>query len=113
MSTTDFGPVATTHYNPAFRETAVHNGVSTVQISGALPIAAAKTLKELCNNPAATRSVQGRTGTLMWIESPYAALSDNVGYYLVESFDYEPYRFDSGAIGADFSMTAAYLGDMA
>lgn len=113
MSTTDFGPVATVHYNPAFNETAVHNGVSTVQISGAVPIAAAKTLKALCNNPAETRTVRGRTGTLMWIDSPYAALSDNVGYYIVDSFDYEPYRFDSGAVGANFSMTAAFVGALA
>lgn len=113
MSLTDFGPVETYHYNPSFSETVSADGISTVQISGAMPIEDAKTLKELCNNKDDRATVGGRTGTPMWIDSPYAALNGNRGDYIVESFTYEPYRFDSGAIAANFSMTAAYLGDMA
>jgi len=113
MSLTDFGPVAAIHYNPSFSESSDARGISTVQIGGDLPIAAAKTLKELCNNRDDRTTVGGRSGVLMWIASPYFALDGNVGYYIVESFDYTPYKYDNGTIGAGFQMSAAYLGDMA
>ena len=113
MSVTDFGPVAAIHYNPTYQQTATVDGISAVQIGGSLPLAAAQTLFELVNNKDDRTTIGGRTGVLEWVTSPYPVIAPFNGYYLFQSFDFVPYKFSDGTIAADFTLTAAYLGDMA
>ncbi len=113
MSVTDFGPIAAIHYNPTYQQTAAVNGISDVQIGGSLPLLKAQELFELVNNEDNRTTVAGRTGVLEFITSPYPVISPFNGYYLFESFDFVPYKFSTGTIAAHFTLTAAYLGDLA
>ena len=112
MSTTDFGPVATTWYNPEFSETGDARGFSIVQLGGHMPVPAAKTLKELSLNRDDRTTKQGVTGILMWITCPYPVMDANQGYYILTSFNWTPYKFSADTIAAAFSLVAAYFGDM-
>lgn len=113
MSMTDFGPVEALHYNPSYTQRAIVDGISDVQIGGALPLAEAQTLWELVNNKDNRTTIGGRTGVLEWIESPYPVIAPFNGWYLLQAMDFTPYKFSNGTIAADFTLSCAYLGDMA
>lgn len=112
MSLTDFGPVSTTYYNPNYSHgSGQGKGISTVQISGSMPVAAAQTLLELVNNPDGRTTKGGHTGHLETITCPYPVISPFNGLYLLVRFDFVPYKFSNGTIAADFTLDAVYLGD--
>ena len=113
MSVTDFGPIAAIHYNPSYSQSAAVRGISSVQIGGHLPLAAAQSLFELVNNSDDRVTIQGHTGVLEFITSPYPVIAPFNGYYVLESFEFVPYKFSNGTIAADFTLTCAYLGDVA
>ena len=114
MSLTDFGPVETTYYNPKYAHgSSLGKGVGLVQISGAMPLAAAQTLLELVNNPVGRTTIGGHTGHLETITCPYPVISPFNGLYLFVHFDYVPYKFSDGTIAADFALDCVYLGDQA
>lgn len=115
MSLTDFGPVETYWYNPGdgYDQTATVDGISSVTISGAMPLAAAQTLFELVNNKDNRTTVQGRTGVLETFTCPYPVVAPFNGQYIFHSFVFKPYKFSDGTIAANFTLQASYLGDMA
>lgn len=111
MSTTDFGPVETTYYNPVYRHgSGQGKGASEVQITGSMPLAAAQTLLEFTNNPVGRTTTHGHTGHLDVITCPYPVISPFNGPYLFVHFDYVPYKFDADTIAADFVLDCVYLG---
>jgi hypothetical protein len=115
VSLTEFGPVETYWYNPqdGYQQTATVDGVSSVTISGAMPLAAAQTLFELVNSRDNRSTTQGRTGVLETFTCPYPVVAPFNGEYVFESFVFSPYKFSDGTIAANFTLTAAYLGDVA
>lgn len=114
MSLTDFGPVRTTYYNPGYSQgSGQGKGISAVQITGAMPLAAAQTLLELVNNRDGRITKGGHTGHLETITCPYPVIAPFNGLYLFIHFDFLPYRFDANTIAADFTLDCAYLGDQA
>jgi hypothetical protein len=113
MSTTDFGPVSTTHYNPTYSQAATADGISDVQIGGSMPRAGAEALFELVNNRAVRITVRGRTGVLEYITSSYPVIAAFNGYYLLHSFTFDPYKFDTTTLAVDFTLHASFLGGLA
>ena len=111
-ATTDFGPIAAVHYNPTYSQTAAVDGISDVQIGGALPLWAAQTLFEFVNNRDNRTTIGGRTGVLDVITSPYPVIAPFNGDYLFHTFDFVPYKFSDGTLAADFTLNCSYLGDL-
>jgi len=107
---TDFGPVATIHYNPTYQQTATVEGISLVRLGGSMALAAAQALFTLVNNLGNRTTRDGHTGVLATITSPYAVIAPFNGLYIMKSFDFVPYQFNAGTIAADFALAAAYLG---
>lgn len=112
------GPVAVDYRRPSLKWTSnpSNKGVRECSISGLIPLDAVHELSELVASPAEFRTIGGYTGVLEWMEFDGDVLLTFTGYYLISSFDVNIERelMFGGPTGLTaFSMSAAYLGDMA
>lgn len=102
--------------NLKWSSTPTSRGIRSCSISGLVELSKAHQLSELVANPLLARTIAGFTGVLEWVVFDGDVLLPFTGYYLLQTFDINVERelmFGglSGPIG--FSLTAAYLGDLA
>lgn len=105
---------------PSFRltSTPTTHGIRPCSLSGLFDLPAIQTLDEMCSNPARQETVGGFTGVKEWLIFTGDVLEMYTGYYVIVSFDPDYQReFFFGTVGTSafmpFSMSAAYLGDVA
>lgn len=116
MGLISIGPVSISHGNPDFGTSATptNHGAESVSISGSCSWAASSTLRELVNNPDNQTTIGGHTGVLEWLEFDDDLLGDLTGYYLLENFSRSAdHKASLTTTDVPFTLTAAYLGDMA
>lgn len=116
MALVAIGPVAISHGDPAFSSSgsAAGHGVRSRTIGGSCSWAAWHTLDELVANEAARTTVRGHTGVVEWLEFDDALLGNWTGYYVLEQWGGSASQKDSlTTTDAPFTLTAAYLGDVA
>lgn len=97
--------------NLKFTSAPTTHGIRGCSISGLVEDSAADTLSELVNNPIQV-TIGGFTGVQEWVIFS-GTLAGKTGYYLLENFDEETEHsmMFSGFTG--FSLSGAYLGDLA
>lgn len=116
MALVAIGPVAISHGDPAFSSSAspTGHGIESLSIGGSCSWAASDTLRELVKNPADLRIVAGHEGVLAWLVFDDDLLGAITGYYLLEGFSRDAdHRSSLTTTDVSFSLTAAYLGDLA
>lgn len=116
MALTAIGPVTINHGDPSFSYSGgpTGHGIRTGSISGSASWAAVNTLSELVANPDAQTTIGGRTGVLEWLEFSDSLMGSKTGYYLLEDFTQDAdHRASLTATDVGFTLSAAYLGDMA
>ncbi len=116
MGLVAIGPVAISHGDPKFATSGgpTNHGIESVTIAGSCAWADVHTLRELVNNPSAQTTIGGRTGVLEWLEYDDDLLEPLTGYYLLGRFSLDAGQRDSLTdTDAPFTLSAAYLGDMA
>lgn len=109
------GPVEVEFRNPSLRWTSTPNthGIRTCSIGGTVEMADGHTLAELINNPAARITKGGFTGVLEYLVFDGDAVGPLQGYYLLQSFDLDIDRQYVYGGRVAFTMTAAFLGEVA
>ncbi len=116
MGLVAIGPVAISHGDPAFATSAspIDHGIESLSIGGSCSWAAAHTLRELVKNQDNRTTSAGHTGILEWLEFDDALLDPLTGYYILEGFSIDAdQRSSLTTTDVPFTLTAAYLGDMA
>lgn len=116
MALVAIGPAEISHGDPAFTSTAnpTGHGIRSRTIGGSCSWDAWHTLDELVANRAAQTTVAGHTGVLEWLEFDDDLLEPFTGYYLLEQWNGTAAQKDSlSADDVPFSLTAAFLGDLA
>ncbi len=88
------------------------HGIRGCRIGGLVEDAAADTLSELVNNPSAQVTVGGFTGVQEYLIFT-GTLAGKTGYYLLENFDESTEHSLMFTGFTAFSLTGAYLGDLA
>ncbi len=107
------GAVAVDYRRPSvkFSGGPTTHGIRACSIDGLVEDAAADTLSELVNNPAAQVSVGGFTGVQEYLTFT-GTLAGKTGYYILENFDETTEHSMMFTGFTAFSLTGAYLGDL-
>ncbi len=116
MALTAIGPVTVSHGDPSFvaNSAPTTHGIDDVTIAGSCSWTAEKQLREMVRNPDNRTTVGGRTGVLEWLAFDDTLLDDWTGYYLLETFNVTAGHTASlASTDVPFTLTAAYLGDLA
>lgn len=116
MALTSIGTVTLTQYEPSLSWTSepTRHGIRRCTISGRCDWTDADELSELVANPARQQTIGGFTGVLEFVTFSDSLLSPKTGYYLLESFEQSAsHEHSVGTAPVPFSISAAYLGDLA
>lgn len=116
MALVSIGPVAISHGDPAFSSSGrpTGHGIRSRTIAGSCSWAAWHTLDELVANEDAQTTVGGRTGVQEWLEFDDEMLGNFTGYYLLEEWNGSAdHKASLTTTDVPFTLTAAYLGDLA
>lgn len=85
------------------------HGAGSFGLSGLMPWAAARTLKELSLNDAARTTTRGQTGVPVWLIFTGDEQEAVTGDYLLQSFDFTATYVNRKIGYVSFSMAAVYL----
>lgn len=107
------GAVAVDYRRPNLRRTAqpTTHGIIAVSLTGLVEDAAVDTLSELVANPFGQVTKGGFTGVQEWIVFS-GALAGRTGYYILQNFDDTVEHSMMFTGFTEFSLSAAYLGDL-
>lgn len=111
------GSVVVDYRLPALKWTSAvgKHGIRTTDIAGAVELAKAQTLSEICSPVAGEKTIGGFTGVLQYLVFSGDVLTPFTGYYLILSFvlDIQRQFMFGGSTGPTaFSLTAAFIGDL-
>lgn len=112
------GAVTVDYRRPSLKWTSAptNKGIRPCSITGLVELSKALTLSELVANHALAITRGGFTGVQEWVVFDGDVLESFTGYYLLQTFDINIERelmFGGPTGPTGFSLTAAYLGDVA
>ena len=114
MGLVSVGAIAMDHRNPQMSwGSSSLDGIAPVRISGQSPVASVQALWELVNNPAGRETKGSHTGVKEHLVFDGDLVGMFTGWYLLESCEMSAERPWSVTDFTPFTLTAAYLGDMA
>lgn len=112
LTTMRVGPVAAGLYNLQARWASqpVAGDERQATLSGDTPLLAAHQLAELVANADLQVTIGRSTGVLVPVHFDSRVADQFIGWYLLESFNFDPYRIGDQVTHAGFSLSGAFLG---